>query len=63
MAHVSTLEGKDNAPSRNSHDTDTNADTIWKAETAPNQKKTGTASMQPRSRNSYDALTHKAETA
>ena len=38
MAHVSTLEGKDNAPSRNSHDTDANADTMWKAETAPNQK-------------------------
>ena len=37
MAHVSTLKGKDNAPGRNSHDADTDADTIWKAETAPNK--------------------------
>ena len=35
MAHVSTLQGKYNAPDRNSHDADTDADAIWKAETAP----------------------------
>ena len=63
MAHVSTLKGTYNAPGRNSHDADTNADTIWEAETAPNKQKADRASMQPRSRNSYDALVHKAETA